>query len=94
MMKVSDFIKKVHNNEIDVVEHTHKVLDECKKINSEYNYFNVISEDLAIKQAEAINKNPKGKLAGVPISIKDSICVKSVESTAGSKILKGYYPIF
>ena len=93
-MKVSDFIKRVHNKEVDVVEHTHKVLDECKKINSEYYYFNTISEDLALKQAELVKKNPKGKLAGLPISVKDSICVKSVESTAGSKILKGYYPIF
>ena len=93
-MKLNDFIKKVHNKEIDVIENTHKVLDEIKKINSEYNYFNTISEDLAIKQAEAVKKNPNGKLAGVPISIKDSICVKSVESTAGSKILKGYFPLF
>ena len=93
-MKVQEFIKKVHSKEIDVVEHTHKVLDEIKKINSEYNYFNTISDDLAIKQAELVKKNPKGKLAGLPVSIKDCICVKSVESTAGSKILKGYYPIF
>jgi len=93
-MIASDFIKKIKNKEIDVVEHTHKVIEECKKINKEYYYLNIISEELAIKQAEAVKKNPKGRLAGVPISIKDSICVKDVESTAGSKILKGYIPFF
>ncbi len=93
-MNSLEYIKKVQNKEIDIVEHIHKVLEECKKINKEYNYLNVISEDLALKQANAIKKNPKGKLAGLPISIKDSICVKDVESTAGSKILKGYYPLF
>lgn len=92
-MKIQEFIEKVQNKEINIVEHTHKVLEETKKINKTYNYLNNISEELAIKQAENIKKNPKGRLAGLPISIKDSICVKDVESTAGSKILKNYKPI-
>src|SRR3989339_1912348 len=93
-MKVQDFIKKVQNKEIDIIEHINKVIEECKKINKEYHYLNNISEELALRQAEAIKKNPKGKLAGLPISIKDSICVKDVESTAGSKTLKDYKPLF
>src|SRR3989344_66662 len=93
-MKAVEFIKKVQSKEIDPVENIHKVLEELKKINKEYNYLNTISEDLAIEQAKLVKKNPKGKLAGLPISIKDSICVKDVESTAGSAILKGYNPLF
>lgn len=93
-MQTSEFVKKVKSKEIDVVEHTHKVLDEIKKINKESNYFNTVSEGLAIELAEGIKKNPEGKLAGVPVSIKDCICVKGVESTAGSAILKGYKPLF
>ena len=86
-MKTSEFVKKVQNKEIDIVEHTNKILEKIKKINREYNYFNIISDDLALRQAEALKKNPKGKLAGVAVSVKDSICVKDLESTAGSKIL-------
>src|SRR3989339_1131745 len=93
-MKVQDFIKKVQNKEIDIIEHINKVIEECKKINKEYHYLNNISEELALRQAEAIKKNPKGKLAGLPISIKDSICVKDIESSAGSRILKGHKPLF
>lgn len=93
-MKTTDFIKQVQKKEIDIVEHTHKVIEEAKKINKEYNHFNVISENLAIKQAEKLKKDPKGRLAGLSISVKDCICVKDIESTAGSKILKGYKPLF
>jgi len=93
-MKVQKYLSRVKSQEIDIVEHTYNVLEECKKINKEYNYFNTISEELAIKQAQLVKKNPKGRLAGLPISVKDSICVKAVESTAGSKILRGYYPLF
>ena len=97
-----EFIKKIKSSEIDIVEHTHKVIDECKKINREYNYFNFISEELALEQANNIKKQLKNndkniknkKLLGVAVSVKDSICVKDVESTAGSRILKGYKPLF
>jgi aspartyl-tRNA(Asn)/glutamyl-tRNA(Gln) amidotransferase subunit A len=93
-MKVKDFVKEVKSGNIDVVEHTKKVLDEAKKINKEYNYFNVISDELALEQAKKIKKNKKGRLLGVPISVKDCICVKDIESTAGSRILKDYKPLF
>ncbi|MEK6891956.1 MAG: amidase family protein [Nanoarchaeota archaeon] len=101
-MKINDFIQQVKNNQVDIVEHTHKVIEECKKINKEYNYFNFISEELALRQANEIKKSVKNndkniknkKLLGVAISVKDSICVKGVESTAGSRILKGYKPLF
>ncbi len=101
-MNTKDFIEKVKNNEIDIVEHTEKVINECKKINKEYNYFNTISEDLALQQAKELHKKIKNndkdiknkKLLGVAVSVKDNICVKGVESTAGSRILKGYKPLF
>lgn len=35
-----------------------------------------------------------GALANLPVSVKDNICTKGIETTAGSKILKGYIPPF
>jgi len=35
-MGIKEFTNKIKNNEIDIVEHTHKVINECKKINKEY----------------------------------------------------------
>lgn len=63
-------------------------IEDVKKINKEYHYLNVISEDLAK------SKQNKGKLSGVTISVKDCIVVKGVESRAGSRILEGYKPLF
>ena len=101
-MITTEFVENVRNNEIDIAEHIEKVIEECKKINKEYNYFNAISEELALEQAKQIKKLIKNKdkkiknkkLLGVAISVKDSICVKDVESTAGSRILRGYKPLF
>ena len=102
MINCIEFVEKVKNNEIDIVEHTHKLLEECKKIDKEHNYFNVISEQLATDQAKNIQKSIKNndksikkkKLLGVAVSVKDSICVRGIESTAGSRILRGYRPLF
>lgn len=49
-------------------------------INKEYNYFNAISENIKEKN--------------LLVSVKDCICVKNMESAAGSEILKGYFPVF
>lgn len=91
---MKEFIKKVQNKEIDIVEHTKKVIEEAKRINDEYNFFTTISEEEALKQAKELAKNPKGKLAGVAVTLKDAICAKDIETKAGSKILTGYKPVF
>src|SRR3989338_807324 len=101
-MTTKQFIEKIKNQEIDIVEHTEKLIEECKEINKEYNYFNAISEELVLQQANNLKKLIKNKdesiknkkLLGIAISVKDSICVKDVESTAGSRILQGYKPLF
>lgn len=61
------------------------------KINKEFNFFNVVCDDLEKQQK---NADKKGKLYGLPVSVKDCICVKDVESRAGSRILEGYKPVF
>ncbi len=56
-----------------------KVIDELKCKNVDLGAFNNFNDDL---------KN------GFPFSVKDNICVKNVESTASSKILRTYLPPF
>ncbi|MBD3204155.1 Asp-tRNA(Asn)/Glu-tRNA(Gln) amidotransferase subunit GatA [Candidatus Woesearchaeota archaeon] len=94
-MDIKNYVKKARSGKIDLIKNTKNIISECEKINKEYNYFNVISKDSAIKKAEELyKKDSKGKLFGVPVSVKDCICVKDVESRAGSKILSGYNPVF
>jgi len=56
-----------------------------KKLNEEYFCFNTISE---------LQNASEGILKDYLISVKDCICVKDMETTAGSAILKGYKPLF
>jgi len=101
-MSITQHIDKLRNNEIDIVELTYKIIEQCKKINQDYHYFNIISEERALHQAKLLQQKIKNKdkslsnrkLLGVAVSAKDAICVKGVESTAGSRILQGYKPLF
>jgi len=59
-------------------------------------YLHRLSES-ALRDAEAIDcRRAKGEslgpLAGVPVALKDNICVRGVPTTCGSKILEGYRP--
>jgi aspartyl-tRNA(Asn)/glutamyl-tRNA(Gln) amidotransferase subunit A len=61
------------------------MVEEIKKINKEYNYFNEI---------KIVEPKKKGRFSDYSISVKDCIVVKNMESRAGSKILSGYRPVF
>jgi len=54
-------------------------------LNKTFNMFTTMCE---------VKDNLQGCLSDYSISVKDAICVKGVESTAGSAILKGYKPLF
>jgi len=83
-MQIQEYIQKVKRKEISPVKTTQSILKEAKELNKEYRYFNTFSESLALELAEKQETSPKGKLAGLPISVKDCICVKGIESTAAN----------
>jgi len=91
--------EKFTSGELSVKEHTQKIISEAKNSNKEFHHFNEICWEKALQKAEELDrqlkqKKAKGKLFGIPVSVKDCICVKGVESTAGSAILKGYRPLY
>src|SRR5207245_9575158 len=57
----------------------------------------LVTKELALRQAHAADERLRSKrdvrpMTGIPIALKDVLCVKEVASTAGSKILKGFTP--
>jgi aspartyl-tRNA(Asn)/glutamyl-tRNA(Gln) amidotransferase subunit A len=50
--------------------------------------------DLALAEADAFDRDGRTGLEGVPIALKDILCTRGEETTAGSRILEGYVPIY
>jgi aspartyl-tRNA(Asn)/glutamyl-tRNA(Gln) amidotransferase subunit A len=49
-------------------------------------------EKQADEADEKLKRGEGGPLTGIPVAIKDVLCVKGVETTAGSQILRGFRP--
>lgn len=85
----------VTSGQVSATELTSQVLDQIGRLNSSLNCFISTCEDYSLKLAEEIERkltvgdNP-GRLAGVPLAIKDNICVKDLPLTCASEILDGY----
>ena len=66
---------------------------------SALNAFIVATPDKALEAAERTdaaraNGEPLGKMAGVPIGMKDLFCTEGVQTTAASHILEGFVPTY
>jgi aspartyl-tRNA(Asn)/glutamyl-tRNA(Gln) amidotransferase subunit A len=78
-------------------EITQAHLHQLKEIEPKIQAFLNVTEELAYRQADALDKMvAAGKdlpaLAGVPAAIKDNMCIPGITTTAGSKILENFQP--
>ena len=85
------------DREISSVELTESVLGQIAAVGEQTKAYLVITRELALRQAKAADERLRAKrdvrpLTGIPIALKDVLCVQDVVSTAGSKILKGFSP--
>ena len=70
-------------------------LERIRETDDRVEAFLLVDEAAVIAQARAIDARPpaeRGPWEGVPIALKDVLCVRGVETTCGSRILKGYVP--
>ncbi|MBI4355368.1 MAG: Asp-tRNA(Asn)/Glu-tRNA(Gln) amidotransferase subunit GatA [Candidatus Omnitrophica bacterium] len=55
-------------------------------------YLGVNAEAVRARAERLASQAPQGKLFGVPVAIKDNICVRAEETTCASRILRGFRP--
>lgn len=63
----------------------------AEKLNASLNAFLQIDRNGAAARAESLTGN-EGALGGVPIAVKDNICVRGMQTSCGSRILGDYQP--
>ena len=71
-----------------------KALDSAEELNDTLNAFLQIDRAGAVKRATEIDQNDNKAtlpLAGIPIAIKDNICVTGMQTSCGSRILGPYH---
>jgi len=85
--------EKLLNKEITPLEIVDYYLERIEKEDGKLNSFITVCKDEAREQAKNI-KNINGKLAGIPIAVKDVFTTKGILTTCASNILNDYIPSF
>lgn len=92
-MRASEIAKKVNSGELKAQDIIAETLANIKEKNPSLNAFLEIFEQDAINRAKEIDALPqgqKGRLAGVPVAIKDNILYKGHICSCASKMLANY----
>lgn len=76
---------------------TQTFLDRIRQLDPQLKAFLAVDEPAALEHARAVDAKrkagqPLGRLAGIPVAIKDVLCTKGKRTTAGSKILRNFVP--
>jgi aspartyl-tRNA(Asn)/glutamyl-tRNA(Gln) amidotransferase subunit A len=85
-MTAAAFADAVKRGQVDLEEFYVDLFAELARLNSEYGLLATIAETGPSRSG--------GRLSGLPVSAKDCICVRGVQSASGSRILEGYVPPF
>lgn len=83
--------------DISAVELTKATLEDIKAREEAVGSFITIAEEAALKQAAALDAkgiDPDNVMSGIPLAVKDNISTKGILTTAASKMLYNYEPIF
>jgi aspartyl-tRNA(Asn)/glutamyl-tRNA(Gln) amidotransferase subunit A len=81
--------------EISAVELTRAYLDRIAAVDDSIQAYLAVDEAGAMAAAAAVDAKPRNERLpweGVPIGLKDLLCVKGMETTCASRILSGYIP--
>jgi aspartyl-tRNA(Asn)/glutamyl-tRNA(Gln) amidotransferase subunit A len=92
----------LRDGEISSLELTQASLTRIAQLEPGLHAFLALTPDLALDQARAADrrlqawrKNPSDHLSlieGIPLAVKDVLCLQNVPTTCGSKILEGFRP--
>ena len=94
---IHDLHQMLVDREISSVELTKDLYAQIDAVGEKTKAYLWLTRDLALRQAKTADERLKAKrdikpLTGIPLALKDVLCVKDVTSTAGSRILKDFTP--
>jgi len=93
---IREIYQALRKKEVSSVEITQSYLDRIASLDNHVQAYLHVDEQAALKDAEAADRRIKSgegtPLTGIPLGIKDVICMEGIPNTCGSKILQDYVP--
>ncbi|GAA5444179.1 glutamyl-tRNA(Gln) amidotransferase subunit A [Microbulbifer sp. NBRC 101763] len=93
---IAEIIRGLRGKEFSSTELTQHLLKRIQQLDSNYNSFITVTEELALNQAKAADERLAAgeapALCGVPIAHKDIVCTKGIRTSCASKMLDNFIP--
>lgn len=88
---------RLERGDLTSVDVTTAYLDQIAAHDAQVQAFLLVDRDAALEQARVVDAKRQagqavGKLAGVPVALKDVVCTKGVRTTCGSRMLENFVP--
>jgi len=97
-LSISQAQEGLKKKKFSSVELVNSSLEKIKKNNPKINAFLTVCEKEALEQAAQADKErsamDKKPLSGIPIAVKDIFCTKGIKTTAASRVLENYLPVY
>ncbi len=90
-LSLNEIRTRVARKEVKAEEVVRAFLDQIEKREPEISAFIAVEGEKALERAKVVDrKKEKGRLAGVPIAVKDNILIEGLRATCASRILENY----
>lgn len=99
MGKIAQTGRLLREKKLSCMELTKQYLDQIEAVNKDLNAYVTVTRETALETAKKVDqKIAAGEtlfpLEGIPMTLKDNISTRGIETTCCSNILKGYKPIY
>ncbi|MEC4686027.1 MAG: Asp-tRNA(Asn)/Glu-tRNA(Gln) amidotransferase subunit GatA [Nitrospirota bacterium] len=90
---ISEALDLLDKGEISSRDLLDSVFSRIEAVDNRVRAFLSLTRDRAYDRMEDLKGSEKrGLLSGIPLAIKDNICIKGIQTTCSSKILEGFIP--
>ncbi len=90
-------VQLIKEGSLSAEELVMKKFERIRNIDGSLNCFISVLDGVAVEAARTVDKRVRmgedvGRLAGIPIGVKDNICVEGIPCTCGSRMLENFKP--
>ncbi len=100
-LTIKEALRGLQNKTFSAQELTKACLYRIDEIDKKIKAFITVNEEEALKKANEADALLKDKsvlknkpLLGIPVAVKDNFCTRDLETTAASKVLENYSPVY
>lgn len=92
-LTVCEAIELLSRGEATAADLVESVFARVRSVEGDVRAFVTLNEEHALRSTrDASQGGARGKLAGIPIAVKDNMCTRGIRTTCGSRILESFVP--